>query len=212
MTEPSASIWEVTRRILSDPDADPAEVASAYGYTMTDIAEMLPFVAENLQANFSPVTAAEGIGGGPPPRAPGESIEEHAIRWLTELRQSSELDLASYDSLDGHGDVADWMDAVTEDTSAAESETTTAIVPATAPELPDDFSTGPSEFGTGGAASEGAATTGAASSTDPTSPEPDVSDDLLADPLETEHEPRSVALDSDGDELDAHPDTDLDFE
>jgi hypothetical protein len=116
MADPSASIWEVTQLILGDPTASPHEIAQAHGFSMAEIAEMLPIVVENLQADFSPasVTAANGAAVRSPEPLPGETAEEYAARWLTELRQSDDLDLASYDSLDPASTDAEWLDALPE--------------------------------------------------------------------------------------------------
>lgn len=205
MTEPSASIWEVTQRILSDPDTDPAEIAAAYGYTMSEIAEMLPFVVENLQADFAAMAAAEGSEG-PPTMAPGESPEEYAARWLTELRHNSGMDLLSYDSLASHDDVSDWLDA--ESPNEQLPTTTGATTVGDAASSNELFDTSV-EFGAGGTAPAPGATE--ADSTDGVMLS-DVDDELMTDPLESSAELDSAAPADEEADLDVAGDPDPGFD
>jgi hypothetical protein len=100
-TEPSASIWEVTRLILNSPGTSPSAIAHAHGFSPVEVAELLPIVLENLTADFS---TADGAGSDPveldpPAPRPDETPEEHAERYLRELADGGGLDIIAYDSL-----------------------------------------------------------------------------------------------------------------
>jgi len=96
--EPSASVWEVTRLILDSPGASPSEIAQAHGFTAAEVADLLPFVLDNARADWSQHgdTGAPAIGLAPPAAAPGEDIEQHAERYLSELARGGGVDVVGY--------------------------------------------------------------------------------------------------------------------
>lgn len=98
MTDPTASIWEVTRLILGTPGSSPSEIAHAHGFSTAEVAELLPIFFENLQANYS--HAAGGAPPGPPEPRPDESAEDHAARYLSELSENigGHVEVVSYES------------------------------------------------------------------------------------------------------------------
>lgn len=110
MSDPTASIWEVTRLILGDPAASPHEIAQAHGYSMADVAEALPLVLDNVHVDYAASGASTaGIDVRPPDPLPGESAADHAARFLLDLRGTGELDVASYDALGARADPG-WLD------------------------------------------------------------------------------------------------------
>ena len=98
MADSSASIWDVTRLILDDPGADPAEIAEAHGFSAADVAELLPMFLDNVRVDL---TQAGSPGTQLPAAepAPGESAEGFLERYLTALGEASGVDVVSYDSL-----------------------------------------------------------------------------------------------------------------
>lgn len=102
----ATSMWELTRLILGEP-GDAAGIAGTHGFTLAEVADLLPLVADNLTASWEGAPAPPGA----PEPLPGESPEELAARWLGELgahRAAGAIDLVSYDSFGGPGlDLAD---------------------------------------------------------------------------------------------------------
>jgi len=84
--------------ILDSPGVSPSVIAHAHGFSAAEVAELLPIFLDNLRADFS-------SGGGPasgltpPAPQPGETPEEHADRYLSELAQNGHLDVVGYDTL-----------------------------------------------------------------------------------------------------------------
>ncbi len=109
MADPTASLWEVTRLVLADPAASPQEIVEAHGFSMVEIAEILPLFLENIQADYARTATPGEVSVPAPEPHPGESVEDFAARYLTELRESTDLDLVAQDAL-GHQGADDWLD------------------------------------------------------------------------------------------------------
>lgn len=169
--DPTASIWEVTRLILDDPEASPQEIAESHGFTMVEIAETLPILLENMQADFSRTTATAAHVHPPEPQ-PGESAEDFAGRYLAELRESVNVDLASYDSLGERVWFDPELDELLDGPHNGGPSTTAAVSPSTnGSGIAASASDGSSEFGAGGQPATGTSppdpTTGATTGGDP---------------------------------------------
>jgi hypothetical protein len=94
--EPSASVWEVTRLILSSPDGSPSAIAQEHGYSAAEIAELMPIFLDTARTDWS--TAAD-VGGGWATPGPG-AAEHDAELYLRDLAGSGSVEAA------GAGDAA----------------------------------------------------------------------------------------------------------
>lgn len=59
-TEPSASVWEVARLILDNPDRSPADIAAEHGYSASEIADLMPIFLDTARTDWSLIADAGG--------------------------------------------------------------------------------------------------------------------------------------------------------
>jgi hypothetical protein len=100
MAEPTASIWDVTRMILGSPGSDPAAIAAEHGFTVAEVAEMLPLFLDNVRVDFSLGGEAE-VRVPPAEPAPGENDAAFLERYLRSLGQAVGVDIVPYQGIGG---------------------------------------------------------------------------------------------------------------
>jgi hypothetical protein len=119
MAEPTASIWEVTRLIMDSPGASPSDIARAHGFSVTEVAELLPIFLDNVRMDYSQLDSTV-LEIAPPAARPGEDAETHAERYLRELVENRSLDVVGYDTLGGRGAELDDVDPAVLDVPGAD--------------------------------------------------------------------------------------------
>ena len=91
--EPSASIWEVTRLILENPDRSPTDIAHEHGYSPAEIAEHLPIFLDTARTDW----AAHAPGDGAVPIG-GDAADLDPELYLRDLAGSGSIDVAGFDA------------------------------------------------------------------------------------------------------------------
>lgn len=100
MAEPTASIWDVVRLMMTEPGTDPSETAREHGFDIAEVAELLPLLADNLRVDF----ARSGLPDThlPPAQpAPGESPAHFVGRYLASVGGSEGAQVGPYVTLGG---------------------------------------------------------------------------------------------------------------
>ncbi len=98
MNEPTASIWEIALLIVTDAHADPSEIAQAHGFSIAEVAEMLPLLGDNLRVEFARA-GSSGADLPTPQPAPGESPELFVGRYLASIGGSDGVQVEPYTTL-----------------------------------------------------------------------------------------------------------------
>jgi hypothetical protein len=100
--EPSASIWEVTRLILENPERSPTDIAHEHGYSPAEIAEHLPIFLDTARTDWA---AHVDVGGDRAVPIGADAADLDPELYLRDLAGSGAIDVAGFDAAAGHPDL-----------------------------------------------------------------------------------------------------------